>query len=133
MVYELLDRALEHPTLLNDRPSTAELLYISGNTRRGYMQPRAALGDLRNSRAIIDDLKGSGVPAEPQLELSVVFAIAGDAFFQARYEDAVPLLDEAHRFHYTSRNPDVERDRIAWMRAVNLRYLGRADEALAPL
>ena len=131
MVYELLDRALEHSTLLNDRRSTAELLSISGNTRRSYMQPRAALVDLRASRAIIDDLKGSGSPAEPHLELNVIFAIAGVAFFQARYEDALPLLDEAHRLHLASRNPDVERDRIAWMRAVNLRYLGRADEAFA--
>jgi hypothetical protein len=130
MVYELLDRALEHATLLNDRRSSAELLYISGNTRRGYMQPRAALGDLRTSRAIIDDLKGSGDAAEPLLELNVVFAIAGVAFFQARYDDAAPLLDEAHRLHLSARNPDIERDRIAWMRAVLLRYLGRSDEAL---
>jgi hypothetical protein len=27
-------------------------------------------------------------------------------------------------------NPDIERDRIAWMRAVLLRYLSRSDEAL---
>ncbi|HEY7019752.1 MAG TPA: hypothetical protein VH349_01470 [Ktedonobacterales bacterium] len=130
MVFELLDRALERSIQLHDRRSTAELLSISGNTRRGFMQPRAALWDLRASRAIIDDLKGSEVAAEPQLELNVVFAIAGVAFFQACYEDALPLLEDAHGLHLSARNPDVERDRIAWMRAVLLRYLDRSDEAL---
>jgi tetratricopeptide (TPR) repeat protein len=127
---DMLDRALERSTQLHDRRSTAELLYIAGNTRRGYMQPRAALSDLRASQAIIADLKGSEVTAEPQLELNVAFAIAGVAFFQARYEDALPLLEEAHSLHLTARNLDVEQDHIAWMRAVLLRYLGRADEAL---
>jgi tetratricopeptide (TPR) repeat protein len=130
MAYEMLDRALQYAAQLYDRRATAELLAISGNTRRGYMQPRVALGDLRESRAMIDNLKGIDVPIEPHLELSVVFAIAGVAFFQARYEEVLPLLDEAHSIHHESRNPDVERDRIAWMRAVNLRYLGRSDEAL---
>jgi tetratricopeptide (TPR) repeat protein len=130
MVLELLDRALESSVLLHDRRSTAELLYISGNTRRGFMRPRAALWDLRASRTIIDDLKGSAVAVEPQLELNVIFAIAGVAFFQARYEDALPLLEDAHSLHLSARNPDVERDRIAWMRAVLLRYLGQPDEAL---
>ncbi len=130
MAYEMLDRALECAAQLCDRRATSELLSISGNIRRGYMQPRAALADLRASRAIIDDLKGTEDAAEPHLELGVVFAIAGVAFFQARYDDGLPLLDEAHHLHLASRNPDVERDRITWMRAVNLRYLGRPDEAL---
>jgi tetratricopeptide (TPR) repeat protein len=130
MAFEMLDRALECAAQLCDRRATAELLAISGNTRRGYMQPHAALADLRASRAIIEDLKGSDEAAEPHLELSVVFAIAGVAFFQARYEDVAPLLDEAHHLHHAARNPDVERDRIAWTRAVNLRYRGRPDEAL---
>jgi tetratricopeptide (TPR) repeat protein len=130
MALEMLDCARDCAAQLRDRRSTAELLYTSGNIRRSYMQPRAALADLRESRAIINNLKEIDVPIEPHLELSVVFAIAGVAFFQARYEDVLPLLDEAHRLHLASRNPDVDRDRIAWMRAVNLRYLGQPDEAL---
>jgi tetratricopeptide (TPR) repeat protein len=132
MALEMLDCARECATQLHDRRATAALLSISGNTRRVYMRPRAALADLRASRAILEDLKGSEIAAEPDLELSVVFAMAGVALFQARYEEALRLLDEAHRLHFASRNPDVERDRIAWMRAVNLRYLGRPDEA-API
>lgn len=130
MVFEMLDPALECAAQLHDRRSTAELLYISGNTRRAYMQPRDAAADLRASRTIIDDLKESEFAVEPHLELSVVFASAGVALFQARYEDALLLLDEAHGLHLASRDPDVERDRIAWMRAVVLRYLGRAEDAL---
>jgi hypothetical protein len=133
VVFEMLDHALERSAQLHDRRSTAELLYISGNTRRGFMRPSAALWDLRASRTIIDDLKGSAFATEPQLELSVVFAMSGVALFHARYEDALRLLDEAHSLHLASRNPGVERDRIAWMRAVNLQYLGRADDALSIL
>jgi hypothetical protein len=113
MVFELLDHALERSVQLHDRRSTAELLHISGNTRRGFTLPRAALWDLRASRAIIDDLQGSEAAAEPQLELNVVFAIAGVAFFQARYEDALPLLEDAHGLRLSGRNPEIARDRIA--------------------
>jgi tetratricopeptide (TPR) repeat protein len=130
MAFGALDRALECAVQLHDRRATAELLFLAGNTRRAFMQPGAALGDLRASREIIEDLKGSEDATEPQIELGVVFALAGAALFQARYEDALPLLDVAHSLHLASPDPNVERDRIAWMRAVVLRYLGRAGEAL---
>lgn len=130
MALQMIESALTRSVELSDRRSTAELLYISGNIKRAFMRPGAALSDLRESRSIIDNLKGSRIAAEPQLELNVVFAIAGVAFFQARYEDALPLLGEAHGLHLSARNPDIERDRIAWMRAVLLRYLDRSDEAL---
>jgi hypothetical protein len=94
------------------------------------MQPRAALGDLRASRAIIDNLKGSHIAVAPDLELSVVFASANAAFFQARYEDALVLLDEADGLHHRALSTQMERDRIAWTCAVVLTYLGRPDASL---
>jgi hypothetical protein len=42
MAYEMLDRALECAAQLCDRRATAELLAISGNIKRGHMQPAAA-------------------------------------------------------------------------------------------
>ena len=97
------------------------------------MQPFTAPANLRASRTYIDNLKGSKDAAEPRFELSVVFAMLGVTLFQTRYEDAAPPHDEAHQLHLASRNPDEERDRIDWMRAVNLRYLGRSDDTLPTL
>lgn len=130
LVFEMLDCALEISTQLHDRGSTAELLYLSGRTKRAYMQPHEAIWDLRASRNIIDDLRGSEFAAAPLLELNVAFASAAVALFQARYRDALRLLDEASRLRFAAQHPDLEQDRIAWMRAVALRYLGHAEAAL---
>jgi hypothetical protein len=108
----MLDCALDCSTRLGDLRSTAELLYNAGATKRAFMQPRAALGDLRASRAIIDNLKGSQIAVAPDLELSIVFASANAAFFQARYEDALLLLDEADGLHHGALGAEMERDRI---------------------
>jgi hypothetical protein len=126
----MLDCALEYSTRLDDWRSTAELLYNAGATKRAFMQPRAPLGDLRASRAIIDNLKGSHIAVAPDLELSIVFASANAAFFQARYEDALVRLDEADGLHHGALSTEMERDRITWTRAVVLTYLGRPDASL---
>ena len=92
MALQMLDSALTDSVVLHDRRSTAELLYISGNIKRAFMRPHAALSDLHASRSIIDDLKGSRSAVEPHLEFGVVYALSGVALFQARYADALPLL-----------------------------------------
>jgi hypothetical protein len=130
LILEMLNCALDCFTRLDDWRSTAELLYNAGATKRAFMQQGAALGDLRASRAIIDNLTGSRVAVKPDLELSVVFASANAALFQARHEDALLLLDEADGLHHGAHSTEMERDRIAWTRAVTPTYLGQPDASL---
>jgi hypothetical protein len=126
----MLDRALEESLLLHERPATAELWYLSGAIKRAYLQTDAASWDLRASRQIIEDLKGSHAPTDPRLEMNIALATALVAYLQARYDDARHALAEAHQLHAITQGPELERHLIAWTGGAILRHMGRPAPAL---
>jgi hypothetical protein len=127
---EMLDHALEQSTLLHDRGSTAELLFLSGVIKRANTRTRDSLRDLHASLDIINDVKGSRAAIEPRLELNVIIAIAHAMYFQTDYSAALRWLVEARQLQAFAPAADLEPYFIEWIESLVLRYMGQPERAL---
>jgi hypothetical protein len=128
--YGMLDQALEQSTLLHDRHSTVELLYLSGAIKRANTQTGDALRDLRACLKIINDMKDSHAAIEARMELNIVISTAHVMLFQTRYSEVLHWLAEARRLQALAPAAEWEHLFILWIKSLVLRQMGQSERAL---